>query len=493
MPPKAGKCLHLHKSGKTCLCPTHVPAKNSAKCKKCHHHHKAAKRSALSHAPQPLETSEASAPVQSQDKKESVVQKIMAKYRKDFDDSVTDANSEPSGSPLGLAKCEANKGFRDKQVKKKSGSLRTAGQKSNASNTSNTVSKSFRVGFVLAIPYGFNPDGSWIDEQYPPGPDLDTFQKNGLMVKESPTSDLVIQIDWTEHDIDSWMRERFPSLFQWLDVRFGAPDSGVHWVLLRKHYNTLSVVMIGSETCSGKNLLEARGTPGRKYSAHHVIIAIKHCIPPAIYLDWEAALEDPYTSEYEVKQDKGKGKGKRCEIESDDNKDDGSDSSESESSTEKEEDDVKDEPTTPTQTTYLTQSKTSRKRARSPSPSVQEKENENTTTEGPSHRQKRSKVLESPLHLSSSPSFSPRSTATRFDYNAEAGIKHWWEKGYVSPFSADRRRRQAMTPIAAGSSVLPVTPIRFDHIDHHQSPEVMSSPKRGFAKAPELKCDPWKF
>ncbi|KAF8910014.1 hypothetical protein CPB84DRAFT_1958517 [Gymnopilus junonius] len=44
-----------------------------------------------------------------------------------------------------------------------------------------------------------------------------------------------------------------------------------------------------------------------------------------------------------------------------------------------------------------------------------------------------------------------------------------------------------MTPIAAGSSVLPVTPIRFDHIDHHQSPEVMSSPKRGFAKAPELK------
>lgn len=97
--------------------------------------------------------------------------------------------------------------------------------------------------------------------------------------KTLTNENLQFGVDWTQKQIDKWLRDLFPLLFEFLDHRY--PENAVpgkfHWVLLGKAQRALYVM--NRPLINGELLNEAKGPVARNYMEHAVRIGeqcIKH-------------------------------------------------------------------------------------------------------------------------------------------------------------------------------------------------------------------------
>ena len=116
-------------------------------------------------------------------------------------------------------------------------------------------------------------DGELADNMKPGKAKLEEFRHYGMLVSEDDEQPIKFLVSWTVKDIDLWLRHLLPKLFEWLDACLGKPDEGsLHWILLsseRKRYFCLRCTAI-----TGKELDEAKGSSGRKFTAFSVVIGL---------------------------------------------------------------------------------------------------------------------------------------------------------------------------------------------------------------------------
>ncbi|KIJ63931.1 hypothetical protein HYDPIDRAFT_40602 [Hydnomerulius pinastri MD-312] len=149
--------------------------------------------------------------------------------------------------------------------------------------------KAVKIGSLLMIPDGLDEDGTLIGDRKPSKSTLEHFVQYGLLVREDEGKDLEFLVSWNMDAIDIWLRRLLPKPFQWLDARCGLPLAGeYHWVLLGSDRQRYFVV--SRTTTTGKDLDQAKGTTGRKYTTHSVVIAPRRLIPRSAYTDWDNAI-----------------------------------------------------------------------------------------------------------------------------------------------------------------------------------------------------------
>ncbi|KAJ6603887.1 hypothetical protein B0H10DRAFT_2078524 [Mycena sp. CBHHK59/15] len=79
------------------------------------------------------------------------------------------------------------------------------------------------------------------------------------------------RLDWTQQQLDQWLRKNLRLLFKFLDLRYpGNAAPGFHWVLLGKSLRKLYVKHRPQIT--GAEVSEAKGPAARKYTEHAVRI-----------------------------------------------------------------------------------------------------------------------------------------------------------------------------------------------------------------------------
>jgi len=101
---------------------------------------------------------------------------------------------------------------------------------------------------------------------------LEELRKAGLSVSQD---NLEISIQWTQSEIDGWLRTLFPLVFQWLDTRWGKPESGMfHWALLQKSYSRL--IVLDRPAMTEKDLFLVRGAAGKSFMLHTIYIGMLH-------------------------------------------------------------------------------------------------------------------------------------------------------------------------------------------------------------------------
>ncbi|KAJ7077505.1 hypothetical protein B0H15DRAFT_805150 [Mycena belliarum] len=120
----------------------------------------------------------------------------------------------------------------------------------------------------------------------------------GLMLKAnfwSPTNtregdSLEFNVEWSQGEVGEWVRDLFPTLFEFLDLRYpeNAPP-GLHWALIRKEQRDIFVMQRNPIT--GAELNRAKGAHSRPHTEHCIRIGTKHRIPSAQYKDLEHAIE----------------------------------------------------------------------------------------------------------------------------------------------------------------------------------------------------------
>ncbi|KIJ06897.1 hypothetical protein PAXINDRAFT_19901 [Paxillus involutus ATCC 200175] len=178
--------------------------------------------------------------------------------------------------------------------------------------------KSVKIGSLLMIPDGFDEDGTLVGERRPSKSALENFVGYGLLVREDEGKDLEFLVSWSMDAIDIWLRRLLQKPFQWLDACCGLPAAGeYHWVLLG--FDRQKYFVITRATTTGKDLDQAKGTTGRKYTTHSIVIgkeaagfglgyaelnqivfAAPRClIPRSAYTDWDNAITKAMAGELE--------------------------------------------------------------------------------------------------------------------------------------------------------------------------------------------------
>jgi hypothetical protein len=246
-------CRAIRSKGKGCECKEFRPRTKDAKCGGCKHQLADHEGATLS-APTTL-----SAQTTSSSTSSSLVDRIIAKYSPRVSDSGSDA-AAASTSAIESAKRESNSTFRTKKP---------AVKKASKSGSENEL---FKVGTVVVIPGGFDEEGKLNDDICPKAFHLEELRKAGLSVSKD---NLEISIQWMQSEIDDWLRTLFPLVFQWLDTRWGKPESGrFHWALLQKSYSRL--IVLDRPAMTGKDLFLVRGAAGKSFMLHTIYIGLLH-------------------------------------------------------------------------------------------------------------------------------------------------------------------------------------------------------------------------
>lgn len=152
--------------------------------------------------------------------------------------------------------------------------------------------------------------------------EIEDYLRCGLAADEGDTT-LEFQESWSQEAVDNWLRSILPKPFEWLDARYGRPDTengDVHWVLLGRDRKTLFVV--ARKTTTGAELSKMKGIAGRnpsqwsirigpynvlKQTRHlaHVMLASKHAIPPSVYTSWDQAIARVEAGDIELDESDG--------------------------------------------------------------------------------------------------------------------------------------------------------------------------------------------
>ena len=104
------------------------------------------------------------------------------------------------------------------------------------------------------------------------GSTMTSVQKHSVW-KNSEKQDIQfeISIQWMQSEIDDWLHTLFPLIFQWLDTRWGKPESGrFHWALLQKSYSHL--IVLDWPAMRGKDLFLVHGSAGKGFMLHTIYI-----------------------------------------------------------------------------------------------------------------------------------------------------------------------------------------------------------------------------
>ncbi|KAG6374552.1 hypothetical protein JVT61DRAFT_3897 [Boletus reticuloceps] len=124
--------------------------------------------------------------------------------------------------------------------------------------------KQIKIGTLLMVPHGLNESVS----KKPTKSELESYRQVGLMVGADGEDDLEFNISWSMVDIDLWFWCLLPKPFEWLDACHSVLD--IHWVLLNSDRQMYFVLT--QPTITGKELDQVRGTPGRKFTLHSIVI-----------------------------------------------------------------------------------------------------------------------------------------------------------------------------------------------------------------------------
>jgi len=117
----------------------------------------------------------------------------------------------------------------------------------------------------------YQANGELVQSKSPSMQQLEKYMQSSLAVDHDGDRELEFGLGWDQSAFDDWLRRLLPKPFEWLDMRFGRPESGTfHWVLLRKNRSRLFVVK--RDVTTGVQVSAVKGTTGRKFTDYSVRI-----------------------------------------------------------------------------------------------------------------------------------------------------------------------------------------------------------------------------
>ncbi|KAK7007964.1 hypothetical protein R3P38DRAFT_1623314 [Favolaschia claudopus] len=209
----------------------------------------------------------------------NAVQDVMAHY--------SDRLSELKKSTDADARKESYSGFRPKEVK--SGGISSKGSGTTKRNEKKD-SKMIRVHSIQVMVGGLDATGKLRVKQPYSKELVNDLKANGLTAFETRDEGNLefTRLDWSQKEIDTWLREVLPLLFEYLDRCYAEDATEFHWVLLSKSKQTLFAL---DRKVTGELLDEVKGAVGRNYKEHSIRIATKHRIPEAAWKSFDDALD----------------------------------------------------------------------------------------------------------------------------------------------------------------------------------------------------------
>ncbi|KAJ7728404.1 hypothetical protein B0H14DRAFT_3169388 [Mycena olivaceomarginata] len=182
--------------------------------------------------------------------KDSTIRDVLAKY------GVNKLGNTPTDLE---ARTESYSGFRPKGATSGTPGPKKAKGASSKKNTSEAA-KMVKISGVQVITGGIDPgEGDLRDDHCPTPAQVEKLLKYHLAVsKPGGDGSLEFGLDWSQSQIDEWLRELLPLLFEFLDSRYpDAKPPALHWALLGKDQRTLFVME--RETITGAELDQAKG------------------------------------------------------------------------------------------------------------------------------------------------------------------------------------------------------------------------------------------
>ncbi|KAK6971964.1 hypothetical protein R3P38DRAFT_3138412 [Favolaschia claudopus] len=198
------------------------------------------------------------------------------------------------------ARKESYSGFRPKEVKSGGTSSKAAGPSKKRNEKKDKV---IRIHSIQVMVGGLDGDGKLRVKQPYSTELLNDLRAKGLTAFETrDEGNLEFQLGWSQKEVDTWLREVLPLLFEYLDRCYPDDAAEFHWVLLGKSKQTLFAM---DRKVTGELLDEVKGAAGRGYREQTIRIATKHRIPEAAWKSFDDALDamtaggDPIPSESE--------------------------------------------------------------------------------------------------------------------------------------------------------------------------------------------------
>ncbi|KAJ7897448.1 hypothetical protein B0H13DRAFT_2337876 [Mycena leptocephala] len=144
-------------------------------------------------------------------------------------------------------------------VPKHSSPFSTAAAQDKAKSTAKKV-KMIKIGKLEILVWGLNADGDLLRNKALSGPEEEKLLQYHLArKKDRECSELGFGVGWEMKEIDEWLRELFPELFEYLDIIYGSGE--YHWVLVKK--DRFSLFAMRCDTFTGDDLVEAKGSAAR--------------------------------------------------------------------------------------------------------------------------------------------------------------------------------------------------------------------------------------
>ncbi|KAI0060243.1 hypothetical protein BV25DRAFT_1839774 [Artomyces pyxidatus] len=201
------------------------------------------------------------------------------------------------GSLEAAAREETNAGLRGQDGRlsgKAKGKGKSRGTAAQVKSKANADEKKSFVGTVVMIPWGLQVElkerkhTSKPIKQYemnrttsPHRGEIEEFTRHGLAVCKGPDNeDISFTTNMDASDIDTYLRQLFPDVFQYLDETFPLAAGKVHWVILVKGQRTL--VIVDKPNPTARDVLQARWPASKKWDEQ----TSKHEIPEEVYEGW---------------------------------------------------------------------------------------------------------------------------------------------------------------------------------------------------------------
>ncbi|CDO76130.1 hypothetical protein BN946_scf184876.g23 [Trametes cinnabarina] len=172
------------------------------------------------------------------------------------------------------------------------------------------ASDTVRVGSVL-----LHPGGVWRDrdglllplvEKKPSGSQCEKLKHCQLYFSRNANDEpLSFDRKWSQAGIDDYLRELAPSVFEYLDNKYGErrgpKPNNFHWYLLGAERSKLYV--LDRDIITGVDLDEVKGSSGRGYQGYGVRVVFRHAIATETYTEWTKTARDPSAIDHRSNDD----------------------------------------------------------------------------------------------------------------------------------------------------------------------------------------------
>ncbi|KLO16314.1 hypothetical protein SCHPADRAFT_215895 [Schizopora paradoxa] len=148
-----------------------------------------------------------------------------------------------------------------------------------------------RVGAVIMLPCGLNNKGNLAKSKSPDPQQIQLYADGGLAFLSETTEEdeddeniLTFSILWNSENIDDWLREIFPDLFEHMDQThpLNGKSPKYHWVAVRKVQKQVKVFEKQGEI-NGANLESLMTGTSKSWTVKKLFFATRHEIPKSVY------------------------------------------------------------------------------------------------------------------------------------------------------------------------------------------------------------------